>query len=103
MTTDEIFVVFGSSGEYEDFREWPVMAYAGRDGADRHAAKLKLAAQEIHKIDELWTPSMKPRKVFREAYARLRALDPTREPKPEWQGGLAYQVSTVPFTKGESR
>ena len=35
----KVYIVIGSSGEYDDFQEWPVVVYSDRSKADEHARK----------------------------------------------------------------
>lgn len=52
----KIYVVFGTSGEYSDYREWPVACYEGEAMAIQHG---DLATQYSEIVFENWRSSEK--------------------------------------------
>ena len=46
----KIWIVEGTSGEYEDKREWPAAFYYDEKLADAHAIKAQARARKIHKL-----------------------------------------------------
>ena len=44
----KIFVVMGSTGEYSDRTEWPVLAYTDEDLAKEHVVNADRRAKEIY-------------------------------------------------------
>lgn len=42
-----VYIVEGYSGEYDDYREWPVCAYPDRKAARQHANLAKARADEL--------------------------------------------------------
>ncbi len=46
---NEVYIVYGRTGEYSDFREWAVCAYATKESADEHAALANKRSGELDK------------------------------------------------------
>lgn len=49
MAQNRIYVVAGSTGEYDDYREWPVCYYANREAAEMHVTLAQKEADELFK------------------------------------------------------
>lgn len=45
--TEKIFVVEGTTGEYSDRSEWPVMAYVDEEKAKEHVVNAERRAKEL--------------------------------------------------------
>jgi hypothetical protein len=72
---NKVYIVQGAGGEYEDFREWVVCAYASEEDAIQHAAYLnavqEMYAKDITTLGPMRTHesilALQSRKDFREA------------------------------------
>ena len=60
MKKKTVYLVMGSSGEYDDFQEWPVVVYSNWSKADEHARR-------ADKFDREWRKNNP--KAFAEEYA----------------------------------
>jgi len=94
MANKTIYVVFGNSGEYSDFRDWPVVAYDTEDSAIGHAEKAKRRAEEL--------------KVLMDAaeWNRREALQKTNEFDPHMNmdyTGVDYSVFEIELREGRVR
>jgi hypothetical protein len=49
MTTETIYLVYGHTGEYEDFMEWTVRAFTSKATAEQLVLKAQEAADTIFK------------------------------------------------------
>lgn len=94
-----VYVVIGSSGEYEDARQWTVRAFARRRDAEAYAVAAKAAADKrrarLNAIDfEMWGE----REMARKAPTRL---DPGLAGSHDVD--IGYHVEAVPFSEGVRR
>ncbi len=58
METKYVWLVLGSTGDYEDYCDWSVRAFLTKEGADRFCCKLKKWAEEhgaTRKNDGIWS------------------------------------------------
>lgn len=95
---NEVFIVFGSTGEYSDHRSWPVRAFATLAEADQFAVECQKEADSIWNADNGsdWDK-------YSAARAHLRRNKPKCDPNLRFDyTGTDYHVSgPLPFGKQE--
>jgi hypothetical protein len=89
----KLWVVVGSTGEYSDRVEWPVMAYCQKADAEAHR---KAASEEAFRLGA----SNDCKKVICDAWDD-EALKNRFDPNMQVQyTGTGYYIEEVPFTEG---
>lgn len=74
-----INIVFGKTGEYEDYTEWEVAAYSDEKEAKRHCEKLNEAVTGKTDRDRFTTPL--------DPYCRIEYT------------GIRYEIQTLPISE----
>ena len=98
--SSEIYIVYGSTGEYSDHREWPVAAFASESAA---RAKVLRCVERVRLYKDA---DKEPCSLeFRARRARRESLDVFKDEDPGLQvdyTGTTYDVWTVPFIAGDA-
>ena len=83
-----IYIVFGSTGEYSDHREWPVAAFLDESEAKEHVRRASLIAEALYKERKESNPGF--------SYEMSGSpYDPNIE--MDYYGGALYSYWTVPL------
>lgn len=92
-----IYIVQGSSGQYDDYREWNVRAYTTDAAAEAHRQRAQQAANEVTKRrQEIWDEYENDLSVF----DRLNAatINP-HDPEMSWDTPLSYTVVSLELSE----
>lgn len=90
-----IFVVMGTTGEYSDRTEWPVLAFTDKTAAEKLVVQASRRAAEIHNQP---SNGLSYRVDLAMAEARGERLEPLNEFDPEMQmdyTGTFYEILEV--------
>jgi hypothetical protein len=91
-TVTSVWIVFGSTGEYSDRREWMVEAHSTEEGAKKRIARLDLLMQEIGpQVD--WYD-------YQRQEAAVRAMKEHPEGDPDFRQdytGTSYYMGMCPL------
>jgi hypothetical protein len=111
---DTIYLVMGESGEYSDWQQWPVRAFATEAAADAHAAAANAWNKEIQEEILRREAALGPRPTYsfplsdegktwiervRPAYDWYKSQRNPHDPDHESPTAATYDVYPVPFTE----